>query len=564
MTSGFYLFSIVPVLSIASLLSLHALVRLKQIRVLALHTFTLVCWSILLLLVEIPSLNESIEIYLSTFTPLITATYVHTMYRLMAWNREYRRITIFGYILSGSIFVLSVWNAKFVVEIAVLQNGPWFLSPMALAGLLALFPLSTLLHTPPIEPNKRTYLSIMIAAGLLHFVGCWSSVISLSLQQRQPYSLLLILAALLLTAHVMNQQQEPHENRLLERSLIYYGLAAVLSAVFLFGVLYILSDRLRPSDNEYYISVLFLFIMAALAFEPLRQYLLDRLGQALLRHRTPVMHLARELVVQEERSDQAERLAELGTFTAAVAHEIRNPLGVITAHLKLLSRQDVSPDSIAIMQGQIERANHFIEDLLRYGRPRALELRRVHLSSLLDLAGNTTESALTEICPKVPWDKQLYDPNLMVEVDQSQLMQVFVILFENAMLAMKELEDTRILIRTERQKEQLLLFFDDSGPGITAELEELIFAPFFTTRKREKTMSTGLGLAIAKNIVERHHGTLSLVESQLGGACFCLELPFQQNIMAAAPPHEGANQCRLKRKGSTEKKESFGSEGEDG
>src|SRR5207302_10990589 len=128
------------------------------------------------------------------------------------------------------------------------------------------------------------------------------------------------------------------------------ALAAVLPAGVLFGVMRFTGDAL----GTYRLGALFLLCMAALAFEPLRQGLQEWLGGKLVPDRAGAPALARALASQEARADQAARLAELGAVASAVAHEVRNPLGVLAAHLKLLERAGAPPETLADMPAQID------------------------------------------------------------------------------------------------------------------------------------------------------------------------------------------------------------------
>src|SRR5262249_19998067 len=148
-------------------------------------------------------------------------------------------------------------------------------------------------------------------------------------------------------------------------------------------------------------------------------------GRRLVRHHAHTRDLARELATQEQRADQAERLAELGSFVSAVAHEVRNPLGVLTAHPRILERFRAPSDTVQAMREQIERASRFVDDLLRYGRPRPLDLRLVDVRATLELALSTARDSLGPAAPDVEWLRQETGPAPLVEADQAQMLQVF-------------------------------------------------------------------------------------------------------------------------------------------
>lgn len=155
--------------------------------------------------------------------------------------------------------------------------------------------------------------------------------------------------------------------------------------------------------------------------------------------------------------------------------------------------------------------------------------------TLLALACSTARQGLGALTPEVAFDPPGSE-TLEVEADQSQLSQVFVILLENALLALREVPAPRLQVRCERRGTHLLVRVEDSGAGIPPELLPRLFQPFVTGRKREGPRpGTGLGLAIARGIIERHGGNIRAGRSEaLGGACFELELPLTQPAHLAA------------------------------
>jgi signal transduction histidine kinase len=323
--------------------------------------------------------------------------------------------------------------------------------------------------------------------------------------------------------------------------LLYAALTALLSAGFLFGVLSLLSAQNEPLLRQYRLGALFLLFMAALAFEPLRQQLQEGIGRLLLRDRVRSIDLARELYAAERRADHVGRLAELGAFSSAVAHEIRNPLGVLTTYCRLLQRQSASAQSaetlaetLVAMLEQIGRAERFVEDLLRYGRPRPLELRVFDVRALIELSLSTARQGLPDDLKEVRAELVI-DEEILIEADQGQLGQTLVALIDNALLAVLGVAEPRLRIAANLVGELLHIRVEDSGPGIPAELLPRLFQPFVSGRKREGGRTgTGLGLAIARGIIERHHGTIAAGRSALGGAEFHLTLPRTQALLAAA------------------------------
>lgn len=528
-----YTYSLLPVMSVALLLCFEFAFRSGRVRTMALYCASIAIWASILFASQVPHLAY-IQIQLSAFGCLVSATYVHAMFDLMEWKGIRRRTIWIAYLSAMAITLLTSLTRDTIGDQFSLQSGPWSLPAMALAGLLLLLPLDAIGHANHLSDQQKQECSTLIMAGMLAFIGGWGTILLLSMGQPVPYGMLMMLGALLLIGHVLHRQKTLYERRIREKSYFYMTLAALVSAVFLFGVMWFLSGALQPHSSEYYVGLLFMLFMVTLAFEPLRQLLLSRLGATLLKHRTSEHDLAKGYAEQEQRADQAERLAELGTFVSAVAHEVRNPLGVLSAHMTLLKRKGVDEATLQTMQEQIRRASHFIDDLLTYGRPRPLEIRQIELDSLLALACSTAKAGLRDTPPPIDFSHK-QEQSHTIEADQSQLMQVFVILFENALLALRETESPTLQITSTQTDEGLSIDVKDNGPGLPEGWEEKAFQPFVTSRKRDQSqMSTGLGLAIAKRIVERHNGRLWTTRPPDGGAQFSLWLPLRQPLLGVA------------------------------
>jgi signal transduction histidine kinase len=191
----------------------------------------------------------------------------------------------------------------------------------------------------------------------------------------------------------------------------------------------------------------------------------------------------------------------------------------------------VDAGTLAEIRDQITRAERFIEDLLRYGRPRPLELRMIDLRALVDLAFSTAMTGLGEDRPR-RLEVVLEEPLPLVEADQAQVMQLLVILFENALLAVRDQPNPVLRAGVRQEGQGIVLVIEDSGPGIPADILPRLFEPFVTGRKRGARGGTGLGLAIARGVVERHRGTIAAGRSELGGARFALNLPRVQPVLA--------------------------------
>lgn len=227
---------------------------------------------------------------------------------------------------------------------------------------------------------------------------------------------------------------------------------------------------------------------------------------------------------------RADRLASLGTLTAGLAHEIRNPLVAIKTLTQLLPErledEEFRNHFLSIASGEVERISHLINELLDFARPSNPKLEFEDINSILDgmILLVSTESKKKHI----QIQKQ-YLPDLPpVKVDREQIKQVFLNILLNAIDATPE--NGTITVKTRSFTKPggelfLQVEFKDTGCGIPQEHLEEIFNPFFTT----KTSGSGLGLSISNQIVQDHKGYIS-VESQVNrGTSFFVNLPVDQD-----------------------------------
>jgi signal transduction histidine kinase len=223
------------------------------------------------------------------------------------------------------------------------------------------------------------------------------------------------------------------------------------------------------------------------------------------------------------------RLSTAGELSALIAHEINQPLGAIlsnaeTAEIMLKSS---TPDMAEL--GEIvsdilrddQRASDVIRRMRTLLKRAPFELKRLNLS---DLAGETVEFLSTLARGrKVELLSEIAPEALSVLGDRVQLQQVMVNLVMNGIDAMKETpnENRVVSIRTSRVEEFAELSVSDRGPGIPEHRLKEVFEPFFTT----KVEGMGMGLSIARTIVEAHHGLIFAQNQDSGGASFRIRLP---------------------------------------
>jgi two-component system NtrC family sensor kinase len=234
-----------------------------------------------------------------------------------------------------------------------------------------------------------------------------------------------------------------------------------------------------------------------------------------------------ELARQREARIQTDKLADMGTLLAGVAHELNNPLTVVTGYSMIL-RQALGDgplgervDKIAVAA---ERCVRIVRNFLALARQYPPERQRVRLNQIVREAVELLAYPLRVDTVEIQLD--LADDLPALWADPHQLHQVVVNLITNAHHAMHGTTDARRLsIRTRSASggSRLCLEVADTGPGIPPDVLERIFEPFFTTKPLGQ--GTGLGLPLCQGIVEGHGGTMH-VESKPGeGATFLIELP---------------------------------------
>ena len=268
---------------------------------------------------------------------------------------------------------------------------------------------------------------------------------------------------------------------------------------------------------------------------------LESLTQENVRLRTQGKRLKRrlqatshELHEMREGLAHASKLAALGETAAAIAHEIRNPLTVISAYIQL-TRQHLPSNTKVLghldrVEREIQRLNRVAQHLMSYSSRSNPAWTKVPVNALV-------EDTLWLIRPRahaqhveVMTDYDASSP--AVQGDRDQLTQVLLNLLVNACQAMPD--GGRIQITTgvkgEGDEAQVTIQIADTGCGIPEEHLPNIFQPFFTTKGKD---GTGLGLAISSRIARDHHGTID-VQSEVGrGSVFLIALP-------SAPPDSAA------------------------
>lgn len=299
------------------------------------------------------------------------------------------------------------------------------------------------------------------------------------------------------------------------------GGALALFDLWVFGRWGLDLSALRASAAGWTVLLSFPLSYGALGF------LLGRLALARSRARADAAQIRAQLVQLEEsrsRVLQSEKMAAIGRLAAGIAHEVRNPLGVIRASASLV-QESIPPEredhrACELITDEIDRLDGLIGALLAFAKPARLSLEPTSLRAVLERAG-----ALAREASGV--ELELGASEEQVEGDADLLTQLVLGLILNAGQAGAR----RVAVSVAAEEGALELAVADDGPGVPAAERERVFEPFFTTRAE----GTGLGLAMAARIAEAHGGELAVGEdASLGGARFVLRLPRRARRLEAA------------------------------
>ena len=220
---------------------------------------------------------------------------------------------------------------------------------------------------------------------------------------------------------------------------------------------------------------------------------------------------------------QSEKLAEVGRLTAGIAHEINNPLAMVAYATELLKREEplstFQEEMLEKIEMEVERLKSLTGGLLSFSSNRETQNRLVNLN---DLIAEVLKLLRFELQRKAIQLDTEFTEIPVINADPNKLKQVVINLVMNAVHAMQG--QGRIVLRTALNLNGMLeLQIEDDGPGIASELQEKIFAPFFTTKPEGE--GTGLGLYICQNIINGYGGTITLESKPQMGTIFHVHLP---------------------------------------
>src|SRR5271169_4381253 len=412
---------------------------------------------------------------------------------------------------------------------------------------------------PPVEEVHKQL--ILLAFGVLQLGERW--LIARMPQRGPSYVVLLKIAlATLLVDHTgelaINSYYYPIYFFPILTAAEYFGPWATLLWTTLASAAYCsnLSPALHPEIREFEITsenyellairILFFFLAAM----EVNRYVVESRRQTRL-----YQELAETLAETNRRLEQAqaearrsERLAALGQLSAGLAHEIRNPLGVIKGSAEMLTQKLQASDELArelagYISTEVNRLSALVTEFLDFARPLHAQPHPADLVALLDrvlqivaerFAAKQSSAQATGNAVRV---ERHYASGLpLVQLEESLCEQAFLNLVQNAYEAMQDGDQggrlrvgvlqVSVQPATQNDREGVELRLADTGPGVPEELREEIFNPFVTTKKT----GVGLGLSIVSKIVDGHHGSIHVENGPEGGAVFTLFFPLEEVV----------------------------------
>ena len=341
------------------------------------------------------------------------------------------------------------------------------------------------------------------------------------------------------------------------RQMLAYTVLAVLAIALLSGlfvwrlvgrpvrVLKAGTERLAAGDLGYQIEVGARDEVGELAasFNTMSRQLLEAREEVTAWNRTledRVAQKTRELQRAHQQVLHVEKMASIGKMAAVVAHEINNPLSGILTYAKLLRRWlDRGPGddarrqemlrSLELIESESRRCGDIVRNLLMFARTAPMNLEWADLNHVVEQCVRLVQHKMDLSGAQLQLE---LDPNLpRVQCDPAQIEQLLLALVINALEAMPRGGNLWLRSAVLPSGREVQLQVRDDGVGIPPEFLPQLFEPFMTTK--EGAHGVGLGLAVSRSIVERHHGRIE-VASQVGqGSTFTITLPVGE---AAAPP----------------------------
>jgi two-component system, NtrC family, sensor kinase len=248
----------------------------------------------------------------------------------------------------------------------------------------------------------------------------------------------------------------------------------------------------------------------------------------------------RQLRGAQEEMLRVERMASIGKLAAVVAHEINNPLAGILTYAKLLKKRlsretAVNQENIGMLdlvESESRRCGEIVKNLMTFARPTSMNREPADLNAIIDRCVRLVQHQLK--LRNIELHQELTSDLPHVRCDSGQIEQVILAVVMNAIDAMSNGGNLTLCSRKLANSGQVQVEVRDDGVGMPKDVLAKMFEPFFTTKEHGRGL--GLGLAISRNIVDRHAGKIEVASVPGHGTTFTITLPLQSNLVHAAAP----------------------------
>ena len=221
---------------------------------------------------------------------------------------------------------------------------------------------------------------------------------------------------------------------------------------------------------------------------------------------------------------QSEKMAAVGTLTAGLAHEVKNPLSAVLGYAQLSKRKLTQPDALKeyldTIENETRRCSEIIGNLMKFSRTEKGEHSLISVNDVIrkSVAIVDHQLSLKNVRISVELDEDLP----AISGNANQLQQVLMNLMINAQQAIGD-DGGKVGITSFFENETVIIMVLDTGPGVDEDVAAKIFEPFYTTKSAGE--GTGLGLSVTYGIIQDHGGDISVERADTGGAKFVIKLP---------------------------------------
>lgn len=302
----------------------------------------------------------------------------------------------------------------------------------------------------------------------------------------------------------------------------YFPLREITGNLWMQGNIYGVAEITQDVTDQYFTVQKSIMVVIGVA-AGLMVFLFVALTVIVKRGEDILFQRAQQEQRLQEKLQQSEKMASLGQMVATIAHEIRNPLGIIKSSAEVLAKKEnPNPQRVkklsTVIVEEATRLSAILTDFLDFAKPRSPERRPVNVAEVVyRVESNLEHELLARQAHWINHDLNGFDPVALA--DSNLLYQAFLNVAMNALDAMEDGGELRVTVNGD--KDWVRVRFEDTGHGIEEEDVGKIFTPFFTTHE----MGTGLGLSVVHNIVTAHGGEIWPESVPEGGAAFIIQLP---------------------------------------